>query len=510
MSANKRKWDTEYSYGEQEKHSRQLKMATPQAERVAPSFQGNNVYVESLIDQARNTGLLQLNGPGMPGYTIPSITKAFPQQPFSPAYFQRPVETGRKFPRYPQPPNQRPPLNTPTQNGNDMKRRKLNNSKNSAKKNGQTNKSKPTARKSGTKLPGNTAVDDQVNESLRAEALSTPSGPYAPASDVLPSFESIPKPENYPPPLPVIHDKDLEKRCFTHSSYVHEPLIKGFTTTAMHYERLEFLGDSYMNYCVTKILYARFPLLREGELTRFRSQIISNANIRHYATMYKFHERILLSNGAERDEVREAGKKVSDIFEAYIGGILTDQPEDGERVVFKWMQEITGPQIDEAEKIAEVLVSVNRNAKQELYVRMDAEKVRAPVYVVTRGGNTNSDFEVACLIQGKEIGRGVGKSKNEAGTRAAMQVLQKLKDCVPKMASMEENDEGKVLESRKFVPSAAKANKKTGKLRRLLDDNPAEEVSDGKSSEDSESVEEDSMSEGEIKVELSSSSSDSE
>jgi dsRNA-specific ribonuclease len=505
MSANKRKQDMEYSYDEQEKQSRQPKMAYPQAERAAPSLHGNNAYVQSLLDQARNTGLLQANGPGLPGFT-PYMTNPFPPQPFPPAYFQRPAETSRKFPRYPQPSNQRPPDNTPTQNGNDVKRRKLNNSKNSAKKNGPSNKSTPTARKRGTKLPGNTAVDDQVVESLRAEALSIPSGPYTPASDVLPSFESIPKPENYPPPLPVIHDKDLEKRCFTHPSYVHEPLIKGFTTTAMHYERLEFLGDSYMNYCVTKILYTRFPLLREGELTRFRSQIISNANIRHYATMYKFHERILLSNAAERDE---AGKKVADIFEAYIGGILTDQPEDGERVVFKWMQEITGPQIDEAEKIVEVLLSVNRNAKQELYVMMDAEKVRAPVYVVTRGGNTSSDFEVACLIQGKEIGRGVGKSKNEAGTRAAMQVLQKLKDSGPNMVSAAENDEGKVLKSEKFVPSAAKAKKK-GKLRRLLDDNPTEEVYGGKSSEDSESEEEDSMSEGQIKVEASSSGSDSE
>jgi ribonuclease-3 len=283
--------------------------------------------------------------------------------------------------------------------------------------------------------------------------------------------------------------------------------MKGSSSTAMHYERLEFLGDSYMNYCVTKILYARFPLLREGELTRFRSQIISNANIRHYATMYKFHERILLSNGAERDELRETGKKIADIFEAYIGGILTDQPEDGERVVFKWMQEITGPQIDEAEKIAKVLVNVNKNAKQELYVMMDAERVRAPVYVVTRGGNTTSDFEVACLIQGKELGRGVGKSKNEAGTRAAMQVLQKLKDSVPKTAEpTTENSEGKVLKSGMFVLSTAKVKKKKGNLKI---DAPTEEVSNGKSSEVSEGEEEDSMPEGEGEVTVEAESSDS-
>jgi hypothetical protein len=53
----------------------------------------------------------------------------------------------------------------------------------------------------------------------------------------------------------------------------------------------------------------------------------------------------------------------------------------------------------------------------------------APTYVVTREGNTNMDFEVTCLVQGKEMGRGIGKNKNEAGTRAAMQALERLRAC---------------------------------------------------------------------------------
>jgi ribonuclease-3 len=90
------------------------------------------------------------------------------------------------------------------------------------------------------------------------------------------------------------------------------------------------------------------------------------------------------------------------------------------------MQDITAPQIDEADKIVKMLSNVNKNAKQDLYVLMDAEKVPAPVYVVTKIGSTNSDFEVTCLIQGKEMGRGIGKNKSDAGARAAMQVLERL------------------------------------------------------------------------------------
>jgi len=195
----------------------------------------------------------------------------------------------------------------------------------------------------------------------------------------------------------------------------------------MNYERLEFLGDSYMNYCITKLLYKNLPHLREGDLSRFRSQLVSNENIRHYAMMYGFKERMLLGTGAERDEVREEGKAIADIFESYIGGILTDQPEAGEAVVYKWMAEITGPQISEAEKIAAKMATLNKHAKQELYVLLDAEKLPAPVYVITKRGSTVLDFEVACLVNGIEMGRGVGNNKNAAGTRAAMQALEKFK-----------------------------------------------------------------------------------
>jgi ribonuclease-3 len=321
------------------------------------------------------------------------------------------------------------------QNGNDPKRRKLNNiinNKKSPKKQvlqvQQASKPPTTQQRKNQKPPVKALIaNDPLISNLISEALSQPTGPYLPNSNSIPKFPEITKPKNYPPPLPPIHDKVLEQQCFTHPSYTHDPLNKDTTSASMHYERLEFLGDSYMNYCVTKILYSRLPGLREGELTRFRSQIISNDNIRHYAVMYGFQERLLLSSGAEKDEIRDAGKKIADIFEAYIGGVLTDQPDDGERVISQWMADVIAPQVEAATKIAGNILNINKNAKQDLYVLIDAEKLPAPIYVVTREGSTNTDFEVACLVHGKEMGRGCGKNKNEAGTRAAMQVLDNLR-----------------------------------------------------------------------------------
>ena len=483
MSSIKRKRDTEYQYEIQDKP-----VENPQKPKMtAISGPPGNDHVSILLAQARMSGLLPSNGTGVP---TPSLSAPV-SGPFMPGFFSS-VGGGdetRRIPRYSEQQKNK-------DNGNDYKRRKLNSNKAFPKLAPQQTKSKSTTkstappRKKGQKLPGKVAVDNSYVEALIAEALSTPSGPNAPSSNAIPKFPSIPKPENYPPPLPPIHNKAVEQQCFTHPSYIHDPANKDASSSSLHYERLEFLGDSYMNYCVTKILYKRLPDLREGELTRFRSQIISNDNIRHYAMMYGFHDRILLSYGAEKDDVREQGKKIADIFEAYIGGILTDQPDTGEEVVFKWMSEITAPQINETEKVARMILNVNKNAKQELYVLLDAEKAPAPTYVVTREGSTNTDYEVACLVQGKEMGRGVGKNKNEAGTRAAMQALEKLKAT----ATLKEITTEEVDRTEKPEQKPITAETKNSNGRQVKDKYPAESSSEDESSSD------ESLSEGEIDI----------
>jgi dsRNA-specific ribonuclease len=457
MGSIKRKRDTEYTYEEQQNRPVPSSTTPQNSGMTAQVSQGpfqwqTNDHVQNLLAQAKLAGLLPANGPGVPGVppAYPPTTTAYDPSNYSPWNGQGRVDARRPLPRYGQTRDPRLPQHLKNPQNPNAKRRKLNTNNKRSPQKPRAKKSKPPP-KPGQKPPAGTG-DEKLVDLLIAEAQSARNEPDIPSYHSIPKFPDIKKPDNYPPPLPPIHNKDLEQQCFTHVSYIHDPMNKQLVSSTMHYERLEFLGDSYMNYCVTKILYTRLPDIREGELTRFRSQIISNDNIRHYAIMYGFPERILLSSGAEKDEVRETGKKVADIFEAYIGGILTDQPEDGERVVREWMEEIIGPQLTEAEKISKMILNVNKNAKQELYVLIDAEKVPAPTYVVTKAGATNSDFEVACIIQGKELGRGLGKNKNEAGTRAAMQVLEKLrahaaKKTALKESALPEDIEGDKLES---------------------------------------------------------------
>ena len=311
------------------------------------------------------------------------------------------------------------------------------------------NETKSSGLKPSGPQPG-TQVKRPPTKSLLAEQPNAVSGSTKhPTRISLSKFPSIIKPKDYPPPLPRIHDKMLERQCFTHRSY---------TTTMTDYERLEWLGDTFLNYCVARILYSRLPESQEGQLTFFRDHLICNDNIRHYAMMYGFPGKMLLGKQAER--CRNPEKAVADTFEAYIGGLLTDQPEMGEKVVFEWISKVTEPQMEE---IAKLRPSCNKKAKNVLEALLAAEKAVAPSYVHLRGTKEDGEVEYACLVKGreivdgswkmigkgqwKEVGRGCGTTPKEAQARAAMQVLEELRVAQPsRKVIFMENEAGDFVE----------------------------------------------------------------
>ncbi len=65
-------------------------------------------------------------------------------------------------------------------------------------------------------------------------------------------------------------DYSLLSRALTHRSYVNE-----YTGSLLEdNERLEFLGDSVIDFIVAGYLYHRFPEMDEGELTALRAALV--------------------------------------------------------------------------------------------------------------------------------------------------------------------------------------------------------------------------------------------
>lgn len=222
--------------------------------------------------------------------------------------------------------------------------------------------------------------------------------------------------EIYPPPLPPIHDKKLYNQVFTHRS------VANGSNDIEHNERLEFLGDACLSYTVARAIFFRFPHLREGDMTRLRSEFVCNAALVKFAAHYDFQGRVQLSPSAEHDNVRKLPKITADCFEAYLGALCISAP-DGAKTVEDFLLRLLEPEFLQVEKSTVNYEPVDKMAKQTVYHRVD--KLYKIEYVwVAGGGGNRGGYEVALQIGGKEVCRGWASNQKDAGLRAAMHALE--------------------------------------------------------------------------------------
>ena len=112
-----------------------------------------------------------------------------------------------------------------------------------------------------------------------------------------------------------ILDEELFNKALTHSSYTKENSMDSL----LNYERLEFFGDSVLKLAVSEILINKFPKANEGELTKIRSIIVSDAMLSKVAIQLGLQEFIILGKNAEKSGERKRSSINACIFEALIG-----------------------------------------------------------------------------------------------------------------------------------------------------------------------------------------------
>ena len=140
----------------------------------------------------------------------------------------------------------------------------------------------------------------------------------------------LPVPTNPPPDLPPPSFMNpLEKRIqykFRNSLHLAEALTHpslGHETQRHHFDnqRLEFLGDAVLQLIFTEHLFARFPSLPEGELTKMRSRLVSREGLKVHAVAIGLGEYLMMGRGEESSGGRLRASALSDAFEALIGAM---------------------------------------------------------------------------------------------------------------------------------------------------------------------------------------------
>src|SRR5471030_1075852 len=62
-------------------------------------------------------------------------------------------------------------------------------------------------------------------------------------------------------------------------------------------ERLEFLGDSIVNFVIAEALYQQFPRAQEGELSRWRATLINRDTLGQLARSFDIGRYLILGPG---------------------------------------------------------------------------------------------------------------------------------------------------------------------------------------------------------------------
>ena len=114
-------------------------------------------------------------------------------------------------------------------------------------------------------------------------------------------------------------DKTLLKIALTHKTYAFEA-----DEPIDYNERLEFLGDSILNFTVSKELYKKNKYFFEGELTRRRSQLVNNSLLAKKALTFDIGSFLILGKGATLQNVEKNNRNLANTLEAIIGAIYID------------------------------------------------------------------------------------------------------------------------------------------------------------------------------------------
>ena len=119
----------------------------------------------------------------------------------------------------------------------------------------------------------------------------------------------------------VFNNKKLLQEALTHSSFANE-------NRTASYERLEFLGDSVLNYVTALLLFTHFPTKKEGEMTKIRAALVSEKVLSELAEKLKLLPYILFAKSACENPISQSAAVKCDVFEAVIGAVLLDSGND--------------------------------------------------------------------------------------------------------------------------------------------------------------------------------------
>lgn len=212
----------------------------------------------------------------------------------------------------------------------------------------------------------------------------------------------------------------FKNRSLLETALTHASFVKGDRMCSEYNERLEFLGDAVLELIVSEHLYLTYPEMREGDMSRMRARLVCEDALYSAACALGLSQWIRVGRGMEITGGRENPSIISDAMEAVIGAIFLDGGlESAKRLVM-------GRVVPMLERTR--LERDNRDYKTRLQEYVQKGHIGTLSYELTGsvGPEHEKLFYLHVLLNGREIGRGSGRNKQQASQIAAKQGLELL------------------------------------------------------------------------------------
>jgi len=195
-------------------------------------------------------------------------------------------------------------------------------------------------------------------------------------------------------------------------------------------ERLEFLGDSILNFVIAAELFRLYPLSAEGDLSRLRASLVSKTGLYQVSIQLQLGDYLILGSGELKSGGFRRNSILADTVEAIIGAVYLDSGFEASR------QLILQLYTDQIKNIPDV--NDLKDAKTRLQELLQSRKLALPEYTVTdvSGQAHNQQFTVDCAINELDLqAQGKASSRRKAEQVSAEKIITLLNEQLNKKSS---------------------------------------------------------------------------
>ena len=208
----------------------------------------------------------------------------------------------------------------------------------------------------------------------------------------------------------IFKNKNLLKTALTHTSYAYEYKVKSN-------ERLEYLGDSILEFVSSEYLFENYENLSEGEMTKVRASAVCEDSLFEIAKEHNFSDFLYLGKS---EKSMNTNKKaiLADSVEAVIAAIYLDSDiYEAKKFILKNISK----QVEFASK--NVGLKDYKTVLQEK-LQINGEVLIQYEIIHEQGPDHDKTFTAEVSCNGKKLAIGTGRSKKSAEMEAARKAIE--------------------------------------------------------------------------------------